>query len=68
MTEANMFRLFAHEAMEESIRVKNEVERQNLIDLAFIWAGAALASNGVYGSSIISSPRVVGEATPQIHS
>ena len=49
--------------MHESSKVTNKDEKQALIDLAFTWAQAALMSERVLGSSFISSPRDVGEAT-----
>ena len=41
----------------------NESEKRSLIDLACTWAQAALMSERVLGSSFISLPRDVGEAT-----
>jgi len=44
MTEANLFRQYAKEAMHWASKVISEIEKQNLIDLAFTWAQAALIS------------------------
>ena len=63
MSEANLFRRYAEEAMHGSSKAKSENEKQALIDLACTWAQAALMSERVWGSIFISSPRDVGEAT-----
>jgi hypothetical protein len=63
MTEADMFRRYAKEAMHSSSKSTNENERRNLVGLACIWAQAALTSEKVFGSSFVSSPRDVPEAT-----
>jgi hypothetical protein len=44
MTEATEFRLYAREAMNVSLSVKDESEKRALIELAFIWAAAAAIS------------------------
>jgi hypothetical protein len=62
MSEADLFRRYAKEAIHVSSEATNENEKRSLIDLACIWAHAALIR--VLGSSFISSPRDVGEATP----
>jgi hypothetical protein len=49
MTEVNQFRQYAEEAMHGSSRVKDENEKQVLVDLAFTWALAALMSDRVLG-------------------
>jgi len=57
MSEANLFRQYAKEAVRASSKATNETEKRSLIDLACIWAQAALKSEKVMGSSFISSPR-----------
>jgi hypothetical protein len=44
MTEATEFRLYAREAMNVSLTVEDESEKNALTDLAWIWASAALIS------------------------
>ena len=63
MSDADLFRQYAKEAMRHSSKVKSEIEKESLIDLAFTWAQAALASDRIFGSSFTSSPCDVGEAT-----
>ena len=63
MSDADLFRQYAKEAMHGASNVKDEYEKQTLIDLACTWAQAALVSERVFGSSFIASPRDVGEAT-----
>jgi hypothetical protein len=62
MSDADLYRQHAKEAIHESSKVKDEDEKQALVDLAFTWA-QALMSDRVLGSSFISSPRDIGEAT-----
>jgi len=62
MSDADLYQQYAKEAMYESSKVKDENEKQALVDLAFTWA-QALMSDRVLGSSFISSPRDIGEAT-----
>jgi hypothetical protein len=50
MTEADMFRLYAKEAMHSSSKSASEDERRDLEGLACIWAQAALTSERVFGS------------------
>ena len=57
MSEADLFRQYAKEAMCETSEVTNENEKQSLIDLACIWVQAALMSERVIGSSFASSPQ-----------
>ena len=57
MTEADLFRQYAKEAMHSSSKSTNENERRDLEGLACIWAQAALTSERVFGSSFVSSPR-----------
>jgi hypothetical protein len=63
MGEADLFRQYAKEAMHVSSNVKDEDEKQALVDLAFTWALAGLMSDRVLGSSFVSSLCDVGEAT-----
>ena len=63
MSEANLFRQYAKEALNGSSEAKNENEKLALIDLACTWAQAALASERVWTPSYASSPRDVGGAT-----
>ena len=63
MSEADLFRQYAKEAMDVSSKVTSEDEERTLIDLACTWAQAALRSDRVLGSSFVSSPRDVGEVT-----
>jgi hypothetical protein len=62
MSDADLYRQYAKEAIHGSSKVKDENEKQALVDLAFTWA-QALMSDRVLGSSFISSPRDIGEAT-----
>ncbi len=57
MSEANLFRQYAKEAMRASSEVPSENEKRSLIDLACTWARAALLSERVSGSSFTSPPR-----------
>jgi hypothetical protein len=59
MSEADLFRRYAAEAMNVSSKTTDENERRSLIDLACIWAQAALTSERALGSSFISSPHDV---------
>ncbi len=63
MSEADLFRQYAKEAMHVSFKATSENEKRTLIDLACTWAQAALMSDKVLGSSFVASPRDVGEAT-----
>ena len=63
MSEADLFRQYAKEAIHGSSNANNENEKRSLIDLACIWAQAALMSERVLGSSFISWLRDIGEAT-----
>jgi len=62
MSDADLFRQYAKEALRESSSIKDESEKQALIDLAFTWTQAAMASDRVFGSSFIPSPSDVGGA------
>jgi hypothetical protein len=64
MSEASVFRLYAEEALRASSKVSSTAEKQALEDLACTWATAALASDRVFGTALISWPRGVAEATP----
>jgi hypothetical protein len=44
MTETAEFRLYAREAMNVSLSVKDASEKRALIELAYIWAAAAMTS------------------------
>jgi hypothetical protein len=63
MSDADLFRQYAKEALNGSSKVTDENEKRDLVDLAFTWVQAALASERVLGSSIILSPPAVGPAT-----
>ena len=63
MTEADLFRQYAKEAMRSSSKSTNENEKRDLVGLACIWARAALASERVFGSNVVSSSREFAEAT-----
>jgi hypothetical protein len=63
MTEADRFRQYAEEAMRSSAKSTSENEKRDQIDLACMWAQAALTSERVFGSSFVSSPRDIDEAT-----
>jgi hypothetical protein len=62
MSEADLFRQYAKEAMRGSSKAKSENEKRTLSDLACTWSQAALLSERVLGSSFVSSPRDVDEA------
>ncbi len=62
MSEADLFRQYAMEAMRESSKTTSENEKRTLINLACIWSQAALMSDRVLGSSFVSSPPDAGEA------
>jgi hypothetical protein len=63
MSEADLFRQYAEEAMRSSSKSTDENEKRDLIGLACIWAQAALMSERVFGSSFVSSPRDGAEVT-----
>jgi hypothetical protein len=63
MTEAELFRQYAKEAMHSSSKSTTENERRDLERLACVWAQAALKSERVFGSSFVSSPRDIPEVT-----
>jgi hypothetical protein len=62
MSEADLFRQYAKEAMRWSAKSTSDYEKRTLIDLACTWSQAALMSERVSGSSFHAS-RDVGEAT-----
>ncbi|HVT27444.1 MAG TPA: hypothetical protein VHE81_05440 [Lacipirellulaceae bacterium] len=62
MSEAELFRQYAKEAMRESSEFASDDEKRSLIDLACIWVQAVM-SERVLGSSFTSSPRNVAKAT-----
>jgi hypothetical protein len=59
-SEANLFREYATKAIDEASTTTDENEKRRLMDLACMWAQAALMSERVLGSSFTSSPRDVG--------
>lgn len=61
MSEADLFRQYAKEAMHGSSKATSENEKQTLINVACTWAQAALMAERVFGSSFIASPRDGGE-------
>jgi len=63
MTEVDLFRQYAKEAMRSASNSTSENEARDLVDLACTWARAALAGEKIFGSSFISSPRDADEAT-----
>ena len=68
MSEADLFRQYAKEAMYGASKVTDEDAKRNLVNLACTWLQAALASERVFGSSIILSPLDVGGATASTRS
>jgi hypothetical protein len=65
MSDADLYRQYAKEAMHGSSKGKDENEKQALVDLALTWAQAALMGDRVLGSSFVSSLCDVGEAVSQ---
>lgn len=63
MSEADLFRQYAKEAMRAASKHPSKDERRALLDLAYMWASAALVGERVLGSSFTSSPRDVNEGT-----
>ena len=61
MSDADLYRQYAKEAMHKSSKVKDENEKQALVDLAFTWA-QALMSDRVLGSSFVAESRQRDEA------
>ena len=51
MSDADLFRRYAKEAMHESFVATSKNERRALADFACTWAQAALMSDRVFGSS-----------------
>jgi hypothetical protein len=62
MSDADLFRQYAKEALRGSSKAKSEDEKRTLIDVACTWSQAALLSEKVLGSSFVSSPRDADEA------
>jgi hypothetical protein len=56
MSDADLYRQYAKEAIHGSPKVKDENEKQALVDLAFTWA-QALMSDRVLGSSFVAESR-----------
>ena len=54
---SDLYRQYAKEAIHGSSKVKDENEKQALVDLAFTWAQAALMSDRVLGSSFVAESR-----------
>jgi hypothetical protein len=67
MSEADLFRQYAKEAMREAADVTSENEKRSLTDLACTWVRAALMSDRVIGSSSTSSPSDVAEVASPTH-
>ena len=65
MSDADLYRQYAREAMDRSSKVKDENEKQALIDLAVTWAQAALMSDQSMGSSFVLSLRDGSEVATQ---
>jgi hypothetical protein len=63
MSEADLFRQYAKEAVHGASKATSENEKQTLIDLAFTWSQAAVMSERVLGSSYVSALNDGGEAT-----
>jgi len=61
MSEADLFRQYAKEAIHEFSKATNENEKRTLIGLACTWWQAAVMSERALGSSFISSRREVGQ-------
>ena len=61
MSDADLYRQHAKEAIHGSSKVKDENEKQALVDLAFTWA-QALMSDRVLGSSFVAESRQRDEA------
>jgi hypothetical protein len=64
MTDADLFREYAKEAIRESTKAKSKSEMLAFNELALTWAQAALASEQKIGSSFNWSPPYIGEASP----
>ena len=62
MSDANVFRQFAEEAMHDSSEATGQDEKQALEELACTWAKAALMSDRVLGSSFVAESRQRDEA------
>jgi hypothetical protein len=68
MSDADLFRRYAKEAMHGFSKATSENEKHTLADLACTWAQAALMSERILGSSFVSSPRDVGEGASHARS
>jgi hypothetical protein len=62
MSDADLHRQYAKAAMHGSSKVKDENEKQALVDLAFTWALALLMSDWVLGSSFVAESHQRDEA------
>ena len=56
MSDVDLYRQYAKDAIHGSSKVKDENEKQALVDLAFTWA-QALMSDRVLGSSFVAESR-----------
>jgi hypothetical protein len=61
MSDANVFRQFAEEAMRGSSKATNKDEKRALEELACTWAQASLISDRVFGSSFTPAPHDVAK-------
>jgi hypothetical protein len=61
MSDADLYRQYATEAIHESSKATNENEKRTLIEFACTSWQAAVMSERVLGSSFISSRREVGQ-------
>jgi hypothetical protein len=64
MTEANAFRQYAKEAMQDSLSANDDNEKERLSELAVLWAQAAVASDKVFGPCPAVPPYVVDTSAP----
>jgi hypothetical protein len=67
MSDTNVFRQFAKEAMRGSAKAANGDEKRALEELACTWTQAALMSERVFGPSPTLSSRDAGAAEPNSH-
>jgi hypothetical protein len=68
MSQSDLFRQYAKEAIVGSSESKDESEKQILSGVADMWMKAALVSEKIFSSPLISPAPGVGEATPPTHS
>ena len=67
MSDADLFRQYAKEAMHGFSKATSENEKHTLADLACTWVQAALMSVRI-GSGFVSSPHDVGEEASRARS